>query len=129
MSSCQAPPFENLVGGSTPCRKGGGAHYATVLYNLSAYNSLLVCYIKFTCLIPGNVCVQAEGMLKPMKILVLIQRHVKKILSKNQIVILNCQYVLYTRRKLHWNKSMIAKVCLAWSLLLWKITLKQKRDS
>ena len=29
--------------------------------------------IKFTRLIPGNVCVQAEGMLKPMETLVLIQ--------------------------------------------------------
>ena len=30
---------------------------------LTAYSSA----IKFTCLIPGNVCVQAEGMVKPMK--------------------------------------------------------------
>ena len=29
--------------------------------------------IKCTRLIPGNVCVQAEGMLKPMETLVLIQ--------------------------------------------------------
>ena len=36
--------------------------------------------IKFTRLIPGNVCVQAEGMLKSMKTLVLIQRHVERIL-------------------------------------------------
>ena len=31
--------------------------------HITAYSSA----IKFTRLIPGNVCVQAEGMLKPMK--------------------------------------------------------------
>ena len=36
--------------------------------------------LKFTTLIPGNVYVQAEGMLKPMKTLVLIQYHVERIL-------------------------------------------------
>ena len=68
---------------------------------LTAYSSA----IKFTCLIPGNVCVQAEGMVKPMKTfpvdtgrklnvlctfnlrpvstgLVLIQQHVERILQK-----------------------------------------------
>ena len=34
--------------------------------HITAYSSA----IKFTCLIPGNVCVQAEGMLKLMKTLV-----------------------------------------------------------
>ena len=37
--------------------------------------------IKFTCLIPGNVCVLAEGTVKPEKILVLIQHHVKRIIN------------------------------------------------
>ena len=36
--------------------------------------------INFTRLIPGNVYVQAEGMLKPMKTLVMIQHHVERIL-------------------------------------------------
>ena len=44
--------------------------------HITAYSSA----IKFTRLIPGNVCVQAEGMVKPMKTLVLIQHHVEKIL-------------------------------------------------
>ena len=43
---------------------------------LTAYSSA----IKFTCLIPGNVCVQDEGMVKSMcmYILVLIQHHSKE---------------------------------------------------
>ena len=36
--------------------------------------------VKFTPLIPGNVCVQGEGMLKYMKTLVLIKQHVERIL-------------------------------------------------
>ena len=48
-----------------------------ILYlHITAYLSA----IKFTRLIPGNVCVQAEGMLKPMKTLVLIQHHFERIL-------------------------------------------------
>ena len=50
--------------------------------------------MKFTRLIPRNVCVQAEGIVKPMKTLVLIQHHVERILSKNKIVIPNCQPLL-----------------------------------
>ena len=68
---------------------------------LTAYSSP----IKFTCLVPGNVCVQAERMVKPMKTfpvdtgrklnvlctfnlrpvstgLVLIQQHIERILQK-----------------------------------------------
>ena len=52
--------------------------YIVLLHTLSAYNSLFT--IKFTHLIPGNVCVQAEAMVKPMKTLVLIQHHVERIL-------------------------------------------------
>ena len=36
--------------------------------------------IKFTHPIPGNVCAQDEGMVKPMYTLVLIQHHAKRIL-------------------------------------------------
>ena len=36
--------------------------------------------IKLTSLIPSNACVQAEGMVKAMKTLVLIQHHVERIL-------------------------------------------------
>ena len=34
----KAPIFGNLVGGSTPCRKGGGggAHYASILLSQKA---------------------------------------------------------------------------------------------
>ena len=48
--------------------------------------------ITFTRMIAGNVYVQVEGMLKPMKTLVLI--HVERILQKNKIVIPNCQPLL-----------------------------------
>ena len=37
-------------------------------------------------MIPENICVLAEGMLKPMKTLVLIQHQVERILQKNKIV-------------------------------------------
>ena len=37
--------------------------------------------------------------------------------------------IVSPRRNLHWNKNVTAKVCLVWSLLLRKLTLKQKRDS
>ena len=60
-----------------------------LLHTLSAYSSA----IKFTRLISGNVCVQAEGMLEPMKTLVLIQHHVENPI-KNKIVILSCQPLL-----------------------------------
>ena len=50
----------------------------TVLILKTAYSSA----IKFTRLTPGNVFVQAEGMLRPMKTLVLIEHHVEEILLK-----------------------------------------------
>ena len=43
---------------------------------ITAYSSA----IKLTCLIPGNVCVQDEGMVKSMFTFVLIQHHVEIIL-------------------------------------------------
>ena len=46
------------------------------LHTLSAYSSA----IKFAGLIPWNVCLQAEGMLKPIKTLVFIQHHVERTL-------------------------------------------------
>ena len=58
--------------------------------HITAYSST----IKFTRLIPGNVCVRAEGVLKPMETLVLIQHHVDRILLKNKIVIPNYQPLL-----------------------------------
>ena len=43
-----------------------------ILYqHITVYSSS----IKFNRLILGNVCVEAKGMLKPMKTLVLIQHH------------------------------------------------------
>ena len=67
-----------------------------IYQHITAYSSA----IKFTRLIPGNVCVQAEGIVKPMKTLVLIQHHVERILLKK----LTCHTKLSaptTRRKLH----------------------------
>ena len=45
-----------------------------LLRTLSAYSSLFVRY-KFYSSDPGNVCVQAEGIVKPMKTLLLTQHH------------------------------------------------------
>ena len=45
--------------------------FMAVLHTLLAYNSYSST-IKFTRLIPGNICAQAEGMLNPMKTLVLV---------------------------------------------------------
>ena len=50
--------------------------------------------IKFTRLVPGNVCVQAEAALNPMKTLVLIQHHIERILYKKKIVVPNRQPLL-----------------------------------
>ena len=44
--------------------------------HITAYSSAT----NFTRLIPGNVCAEAESMLKPMKTLVLIQHHDERIL-------------------------------------------------
>ena len=54
--------------------------FIVLLHTLSAYVTAYSSAIKFTRLISGNVCVQAEGMLKPMKTLVLIQHHFERIL-------------------------------------------------
>ena len=54
--------------------------YIDLLPIITLIYSLNKSAIKFTLLTPGNVCVQAEGMLKPMKTLVLIQHHVERIL-------------------------------------------------
>ena len=52
-------------------------YFFFILYqHITTYSSALV----FTRLIPRKFCVQAEGMVKPMKTLVLIQDHVERIL-------------------------------------------------
>ena len=51
-----------------------------LLHALSAYKSLLVRYKVHSSDPRGCLCTQHEGMLKPMKTLVLIQHHVKRIL-------------------------------------------------
>ena len=50
--------------------------FIVLLHTLSTYNSLLVHDNR------GNVCVKAEGMVKPMKTLVLIQHPIKRILER-----------------------------------------------
>ena len=48
-----------------------------ILYqHITAYSST----ITFTCPIPGNVCVQDEGIVKPIYNLVLIQHQLERIL-------------------------------------------------
>ena len=82
-----------------------------ILYqHITVYSSA----IKFTRLIPGNVCVQAEGMLKPTKALVLIHTMPKESYKyKNKIVILSCQRQLlgenYTEIKVD-SKSLLSLI-------------------
>ena len=52
-----------------------------LLHTLAVYSRLLFRY-KVTCLIQGNVCVQAEGIVKPIETAVLIQHHFERILQK-----------------------------------------------
>ena len=66
--------------------------------------------IKFTRLILWNFWAQHENMVKPIYSLVLIQHHVVRILSKNTFVKPSYQ-PFTTRNKLHWKKSLAAKVC------------------
>ena len=51
-----------------------------LLHTLSAYNNLLVCYKVYSSDPRECFCTQAEGTVKPMKTLVLIQHHVERIL-------------------------------------------------
>ena len=66
--------------------------YSSFSYFISQHIAAYSSAIKFTRLmIPENICVQADGILKPMKTLVLIQHHVERILQKkSKIVIPNC---------------------------------------
>ena len=54
--------------------------FIVLLHTLSAYNSLLVRYKVYSSDPRECLCTQAEGMVKPMKTLVLIQHHVERIL-------------------------------------------------
>ena len=47
-----------------------------LLHTLSAYNSLLVRYKVYSSDLRECLCTQAEGMVKPVKTLVLMQHHV-----------------------------------------------------
>ena len=51
-----------------------------LLHALSAYNSLLVRYKVYSSDPRECLCTQAEGMVKPMKTLALIQHHIERIL-------------------------------------------------
>ena len=51
-----------------------------LLHTLSAYNSLLVRYNVYSSDPRECLCTEAEGMVKPIKTLVLIQHHVERIL-------------------------------------------------
>ena len=54
--------------------------FIVLLHTLSAYNSLLVRYKVYSSDPRECLCTQAEGMVKPMKTLVLIQHHIERIL-------------------------------------------------
>ena len=54
--------------------------FIVLLHTLSAYNSLLVRYKVYSSDSRECLCTQAEGMVKPMKTLALLQHHVKRIL-------------------------------------------------
>ena len=68
-----------------------------LLHTLLAYNSLLACYKDYSSDLRECLSRQAEGMMKPMKTLVLIQHHVKRILQKNNLVIRYCQPLLLAK--------------------------------
>ena len=63
-----------------------------ILYHhITAYSSA----VKFTRLIPGNVCLQTDGMLKPIKSVAPVDpAPYSKNTVKNEIVKLNCQPLL-----------------------------------
>ena len=77
--------------------------FIVFLHTLTAYNNLLVRYKVYWSDLRERLCTQAEGMVRPMKTLVLIQHHVERILQKNRLVIPNCQPLLlgenYTEMK------------------------------
>ena len=100
--------------GSEPCRKRNCQVYVfcvyvfrnppldikkiiVLLHTLSAYNSLLVRCKVYSSDPRECLCTKVEGMVKPMKTLVMIQHH---------------------GRELRRNKTVTAKVCLVISLLL-----------
>ena len=75
---------------------------------LYQYITAYLSTIKFTRLVPGNVCVQAEGTM------------LKESYKKTK---LSCQTVSpYYYEKITLKKSVTAKICLGCSLLLQNIT-------
>ena len=50
--------------------------------------------MRFTRLIPGDVCVQEEVMVKPIFVLAMIQHQVERIQKKNNLVIPKFQTLL-----------------------------------
>ena len=67
--------------------------FIILLHTLSAYNSLLAHYNVYLSDSRECLCTQPEGILKPVKTLVLIQHHVERILLK-KIAIPDCQSLL-----------------------------------
>ena len=65
-----------------------------LLHTLSAYNSLLVRYKVYSSDHRECLSTQADGMVKPIKTLVLIQHHVKRILYKK----INFSYQKFRRK-------------------------------
>ena len=57
-----------------------------LLHTLSAYNSLLVRYKIYSSDPRECLCTQADGIVRLMKTLVLIQHHIERILSKIKLV-------------------------------------------
>ena len=101
--------------------------FTVLLHTLSAYNSLLVrCKVYSSdpkeCLCTSWTYAGAyeNFSIEPAPC------------RKNPITKIKLSYKLSavtTRRKLHWDKSVTAKVCLVGSPLLGKLKLKRKRDS
>ena len=54
--------------------------FIVFLQTLSAYNSLLVHYKVYSSGPREYLCIQAEGMVEPMKTFVLTQHHIERIL-------------------------------------------------
>ena len=92
--------------------------FIVLLHTLSAYNSLLVRYKVYStdpreCLCTSWRYAEAYENFSidpaPCR-----KNPIKKINLSHQLS------VLITRRKLHWSKSVTAKVCQVWSLLIGK---------
>ena len=95
--------------------------FIVLFHTLSAYNNLLVRYKVYSSDPKECLCTSWWYAEFYKNFSIDPAPSWKNPIQKNKIV---TKIALTTRRKLHWNKSVAAKVCLVWYLLLRKNTLK-----